>query len=276
MHATDFEYAGQYLSDFGLTIGTLDGGGEKENLSAGSEIEFVKVARRNGAKHGLAGTKYGSCIQATIDIIKDPCRYENLEISDDDFRDLMRWLNRRQFLPFQAYDADEPVPLHDSCWFNASFNVERLTFGDRLYGLRLKMETDAPFGFGQKLTFKKVLSSGQSMTVYDMSDTIEFFCPDVAVKVLGDKDSAQIESDLTGTVTTFKHLYNGETIEMHGDTMIIESSFSPVNRPTMLTDDFNYSFVAIGNEYDNRVNNLTVNFPCEITVSYSPVIKSIV
>lgn len=275
MRFIDFEYDKYHLSDFGFIVCDFNYPNGAATSNEGAELKLKTVPRRYGRSHSKVGSSYDNCLTASFDICKNPDVYDvsEREISDDEYRDIVRWLNRNKFIPFRAIDD---TCQSESCWFKASFNTAQIRIAETLYGVHLTMETDAPFGFGQQLTFKKVLGSGQSITVYDMSDDIGFFCPYVSVKVLGNKDGAQIESDLTGTVTTFKHLYENETIEMNGNTMIVESTFAPVNRPTSLTDDFNYDFVAIGNEYDNRVNNLTVNFSCEITISYSPIIKNII
>lgn len=278
--ATDFEYAGQLLSGFGFTVGTIGDSGGETTVSAGSHITFNKVPRRNGARHGLAGTKYEECIKSTFDICKDSCGTDDPAITDDEFRDLMRWLNRRSFLPFQAYGDDED---RQSCWFNASFNVERVVFGDRLVCLRLTMETDAPYGFGQKITFKQTLAAYESILVHDFSDDVGSLRPDISITVLDDCSDAIVYNHMTKDPQYWKdemrfdHVYKDETIEIHGDTQIVESfiQVEPAGyRPA--AERFNYEFLEIGNTLFDRSNEIFVSFPCKISISYAPIIKSVV
>lgn len=279
MWAEDFEYAGELLSGFGFIIGELGGSGDEDTVSAGSEITFNKVPRRYGAKNGLAGTKYSECITATFSIVKDPCKTDDFEISDDECRNLMRWLNRREFLPFQAYgDAGE----RESCWFNASFNAERVTFDDKVVSMKLTMETDAPYGFGQKITLKKALAANESILVHDFSDEVGNLRPDVTIVVLANHDDAIVYNHMTDDPQLwsggmrFDRVFQNETIEIHGDTQIVESfiQVEPAEY-TPAAERFNYKFLEIGNTFYDRNNEIFVSFPCEITISYTPIIKSV-
>ena len=124
MYALDFEYDGQYLSDYGFIICTLGGSSDFDTVSAGSEITFNTVPKHRGKISGLAGTVYEENISTTFDICKNPDTYEDLHISKDEYRGLMRWLNRHEFIKFRLLDSvsDET----DVCYYNASFNVEKV------------------------------------------------------------------------------------------------------------------------------------------------------
>ena len=106
MYAIDFEYDGQYLSDYGFIICDFNSSYGIAEASAGSVITFNKIQRDNGRKYGLSSTQYSECVSATFDICKNDDIWERdqLEITNDEYRDLMRWLNRREFLSFQLVD----------------------------------------------------------------------------------------------------------------------------------------------------------------------------
>lgn len=269
MYATDFEYDGKFLSDFGFIVCRFDGGYGLDTISSGSEITFNKVARNQGKVHSLTSAKYSECIQATFQICKNPCIHKNKSITSDEHREVMRWLNRKEFLTFQPFSDIEYDA--DSIFFNASFNVNKITIGGKHYGYEIIMETDKPFGYGNLRSFKwNITSSTQVNNLKDCSDEIGFIYPNVKIvcKAAGDLIIRNANEDCNMTV---KNCKNNEIVTVNGDTQIIASSLSDHD----IAADFNFDFLKIGNRYDNRDNKITVSLPCEITISYYPIIKDI-
>lgn len=99
MRAIDFEYDNQYLSDYGFIICDFNFSSGANEVDAGSTITFNKISRHSGKRYGLSSTQYDECITTSFDICKNPDIYdpEDMEISNDEYRDIMRWLNRREF-----------------------------------------------------------------------------------------------------------------------------------------------------------------------------------
>ena len=119
----DFEYDGIYLSDFNCTVCSLNGGSDEETISEGSEITFNLTPVAMGARHVLTGARYENCITATFDICKIPlCQdgkiSEDYYFSYEEERELMRWLNRKEMLPFRLVSDH-----YEGVYFNGSFNV---------------------------------------------------------------------------------------------------------------------------------------------------------
>ncbi len=273
MFAVDFEYDGQYLSDFGFMICSFESSSGSEVVSAGSTITFNTVPRHRGKKYSLTGTQYDECIQSKFTIAKKACLGEDMMITKDEYRDLMRWLNRHEFLKFQILDESED--FIEPCYFNASFNVEKRLINGKLYGLDLTLETDKPFGYGEErvMTFK--LEAGDQCTVIDTSDEIGHTYPDLTI-------TCNAKGDLRLTNLTYAKNVDedfmeiteceaGEIIRVYGDTFIIE------NENTLdghnLYDYFNFNFLRIENTYDNRENVITTTLPCTLEIKYRPIIK---
>lgn len=268
MNAVDFEYDGQYLNDFGFIICDFNDTSGTNITSAGSNISFKKVSRYGGNIHSLTSTQYEECIEAVFDICKDPDVYDDLEISNDEFRDLMRWLNRKEFLKFRISDPDLD---YDTCYYNASFNIEKIKVAEKLYGLRLTMETDKPFGYGLEQRMKWDFSEIKPSHVFnDMSDEIGFIYPSIVV-TCKDSGNLEISNDLCNTTTRIKNCTNGEVLTMNAETQIISSSIESHK----ISEDFNYEFFCIGNTYDNRRNTITASLPCTLEIIYTPIIKDI-
>lgn len=270
LYAIDFEYDGQYLSDYGFIICKFESSSGATIADAGSKITFEKVARNKGKQFSLVNTKYEECVTTSFDICKNPDIYDDYDdrlISNDEYRDLMRWLNRREYLKFQVFDEDDNI--RDTCYYNVSFNVEKIKIADRLFGLRLTLESDKPFGYGQEqsvtwefsdVTVSKILS--------DMSDEIGYVYPDMRIYCNADGDLS-IYNELENCTMTIKNCQIGEIITVKGKEQIITSSYASHD----IVNDFNFEFFKIGNTIDNRNNRISVSALCTVTITYSPIIK---
>lgn len=270
MQAIDFEYDGQYLSDYGFIICDFNFAGGANEFIAGSVITFNKVSRNQGKKYSLTSTQYDECITTSFDICKNPDLYggDDMEILEEEYTAIMRWLNRREFLSFCVIsDKDYEQNI---CYYQASFNVSKIKIRERLFGIRLTMETDKPFGYGQEQSITWTFSQANtSKVLFDMSAEIGSIFPTVVITCNGN-GTLSIYNESEGCTTVIKNCKNGEVITLYGDTQIIESSLASHD----IYDDFNYNFFRIGNTISNRENKITVSLPCNMTIKYSPIIKN--
>ena len=272
MYAIDFEYDNQYVSDYGFIVCNFNASSGANTVDAGSKITFNKIAKRNGKENSLIEMKYGECLQCQFDICKNPdiYDYKDRKITTDEFRDLMRWLNRPEFHRFQIIDDSEK--FREPCYFNASFNIEKIFVADELYGLRLTMETDKPFGYGETQTVTKdIIQSDSKFKIYDISDEIGETYVDVGIVCKSDSDISITNEDIADNTMTITNCKNGELIHIDGSNLIITSSDNKHD----ICSDFNYEFLKIRNTYNTRLNNIAVNTPCKITIEYIPIIKNI-
>lgn len=271
MYALDFEYDGQYLSDYGFIICEFNGSSGVKTAAAGSKITFNTVSRHGGKQNGLIGTQYNECIQAKFHICKNPDLFDDLSISHDEYRDLMRWLNRNEFLKFQILYDFKDDKTREPCCFNASFNIGKITIGDILYGLELSMETDKPFGYGEEQVYAKNISDTQMVyQIMDQSD--EIGTTYVTMKITcNDSGDLSINNATECCNTVIKNCVAGEVIIIDGDTLTIVTS--ELNHK--ICNDFNYDFPRIGNTLTNRANKIMVSLPCQLEIRYRPIIKDI-
>ena len=278
MYAIDFEYDGQYLSDYGFIICDFDGSSSSETVSAGSKITFNTVPMHKGKRYSLTGTQYDECITTTFSIGKKMCKcydYEDMKITNDEYRDLMRWLNRNEFLKFQIFDENENT--RDACFYEASFNVEKILINGLLYGLTLTMTTNKPFGYGEEQVFVFNLNSknNKECILYDISDEIGYTYPDMIIKC--EEDGVLQLTNVTFSTGKDTHLMQikgckvGEVITIDGNTQIISSTYDSHN----IYDDFNFEFFRIGNTFNNRENVIKSSLACTLEIKYTPIIKDI-
>ena len=272
MHMIDFEYDGNFLSDFGFIVCYFDYSSGVNVVNPGSQITFNKVTLRKGRRYNLADTQYDECIAATFDICKNPDIYQGRDaiISVDEYRDMVRWLNRHQFLKFRnAIEYCDDIPEVTTCYYNASFNVEKLEIAGDLVGLRLNMETDSPFGYGEQIVETLKFTSGHlSQSFMDVSDDVGSMYPDMIITCGEAGNLTLVNSMESGTMALYNLTLN-EVITIQGEPHIISSSLSTHN----ICNDFNYRFLKIGNKYNDRVNTITASKPCEVKIIYNPVIK---
>ncbi len=166
---------------------------------------------------------------------------------------------------------DEDDNIRDTCYYNVSFNVEKIKIADRLFGLRLTLESDKPFGYGQEqsvtwefsdITVSKILS--------DMSDEIGCIYPSLKI-ICNDDGDFTIQNLTFETTTTIANCSDGEVITIDGNTQIITTS----DDSHKVYEDFNYEFFKIGNTYNSRKNMISVNMPCVVEITYTPIIKDV-
>ena len=272
MYAIDFEYDGRCLSDYGFMVCDFDYSSGIDVVDAGSQITFDKVPRNRGKSYSLVNSTYDSCITTTFDICKNPDIYnkDDMVITNDEYRDLMRWLNRRTFLEFRMIsDNCDFDKERETCFYNASFNIEKLIVAGDLVGLRLTMESDKPFGYGQAITTKWVFSNTNTPKIIsDLSDEVGYMYPDVTITV-NRNGNLIIYNELMNCTTVINNCSVGEVITMKGQEQIIATTYSSHD----IMDDFNFEFFKLGNTLDERNNKITVSIPCTMVITYAPIIK---
>lgn len=271
MKFIDFEYDGLFLSDFGFIACVFGASSGSVNASTGSKISFTKVSHNRGRHYTVVNAEYNDCLTASFDICKNPDTHDktDMKITNDELRDIMRWLNRRSFHKFRLIPDECEDDDITTCYYNASFNVEKIKVAEDLVGLSLTLETDKPFGYGdivqQTMTF---VSSSNVRTVYDPSDEVGEVYPDLVITVNSSGDLTLTNTTLNRS-TVIKNCTQGEIITIYGSEQILSSSLPSHD----IANDFNYEFFKIANTYDNRINNITCSLPCTIKLTYKPIIK---
>lgn len=267
MYAVDFEYDGQYLSDYGFIICDFNKASGFEIVNAGSKITFNTIARSRGKVQSLTGTKYGECVSAKFSICKNPCLYNDLRITNDEYRDIMRWLNRNEFLKFRLLnEGNDDV---ETCYYEGSFNVEKVMMNGAMYGLNVSMTTNKPFGYGQELAVSwNITDTNKKYTLSDMSDEIGYTYPSMTITIRQDGNFS-IHNDMEDCTMIIKNCKAGEVITVDGETHIMKSSLDSHK----LYDDFNFEFFRIGNTITDRSNKISVSLPCKLELRYNPIIK---
>lgn len=261
MKAYDFEFDGLRLSDKGFVICKFDSSGV-ETIENGSVITFNTVSTMRGVKHELTSVEYADCLTATFQICKNLCLDKNEEISLEDMRDIMRWLNRKGFHKFKLLDNE-----YTGIYFEASFNVKKIEVGGRLCGFELEMFTNRPFAVHEPVTvFINNEIANEIKSVYSKSDDEGYVYPNMEITIAesGDLEIYSVREDRTMVI---RNCVAGEVITVNYP--IISSSLSSHK----IQNDFNWRFFRIASSFKNRLNEINISIPCTIKMTYSPVVK---
>ena len=261
MKAFDFEYDNRKLSDFGFIICTFGSKG-LETVSNGSQITFNTISALGGSKHELISTEYEDCLGTTIQICKNSCAGDVMEISSIEFREMTRWLNRKKFLKFKILDEN-----YIDLFYEAIINVSRIEMDGKLVGLELEIFTNRPFALKEPriINIKNLVENGK----YSLNDTSYeegYIYPHTEI-IISESGDLKIHNAIENRDTYIANCVAGEIITM--DYPVIQSSISSHN----IQNDFNWNFFRVANTFDNSRNDLTISIPCVIKVEYCPVVK---
>lgn len=262
MRCYDFEYSNFRLSDFGMVICKFGSSGI-ETVSNGSTITLNTISTMNGLKHELVSSKYEDCLTATFQVCKNLCGSDKREeITIDELRDIMKWLNRKSFHKLQFID-DEYINVY----FEATFNVSKIEFNGRIYGLELEMITNRPFAIHEPIALQiKNIETNGVKKIYSKSDDEGYIYPEMEIVIDSDGD-LEIHNSLENRTMRIVNCKAGEVIKINYP--MIESSIASHK----INNDFNWNFFRIATTFRDKENVLTISIPCTIKMKYSPVVK---
>lgn len=267
MKAMDFEYDGINLSDFDCVICSFDSP-DIEEVTMGSEITFNTSYVRGNNKFMLNSIAYDSCLETEFCICKNPCDVfteQDMNFSIDEQLQIMRWLNRGEYLKFILIDDE----YRDIYYEGSFYNIEKIELSDYVIGFRLHLTTNSPFAFHNPEVFKfEITTLNNNFSIYDISNHIGYVYAEIEITCKESGDLRIINS-FDDRITEIKNCSYGEKITMKD--MIIESSL--YSHQSTLMNDFNFRFLRISNRFRQRINKLSFSLPCSVILKYTPIMK---
>ena len=256
----DFEYDGVLLSEMGYMLCKFDSK-SSDTVSNGSELKFDNVSTLNGSKYDLVSYEYDGFLTGTLSICKNPCWYDGeANISYDEFRKLMSWLNRKEYHTLRFITEE-----HANVYYQASFNVKRVMVGNQIAGAELEYFTDQPFGNESERILK--YTDVNSTVIHNESDEEGYIYPQVEITVK-QNGNIVITNNFEERTTQINNCTAGEIITM--DYPVITSSVTSHK----IQDDFNWNFFRLCKEFNNGRNQVTWNSNVSsIIIKYSPIVK---
>lgn len=263
MVATDFEYAGEYLKDWGYMICRTDAPGGFESVPSDSQLTFNNVKLFNGKLFELTTAQYEERIEISFHICKFSCRTQVIEeISPNESRAIKRWLNSPTFQKFKLIQPDWA-----DIYMEGSFNVENVELDGKVYFLHLTFISNRPFSLHEPIIHTMHLTPGENYTFLDISDEIGFIYPDIEITCL-QAGELQLTNSNENRTTIIENCQEGEVITFSPE--LLKTTSVPEHK---IQDDFNYVFFRVSNSYETRKNIISSTLPVDIKLTYSPYVK---
>ena len=261
MKAFDFEFDDKCLSDFGMILCNFGSKGV-ETVSNGAVVTFNTAPVLGGSKHELISTTYDSCLETTVQACKSICGGDIIEISATEFRELTRWLCRKNFLKLKMLDED-----HIDLYYEAINNVSKIEIDGKIVGIEIEIFTNRPFALKEpRVVVVNNTEKDGKHSINDTSHEEGHIYPFVEITI-NESGDLKIHNAIEDRSTYIANCVANEVITM--EYPIIKSSVSSHN----IQNDFNWNFFRVANTYDNSRNDLTISIPCTIKIKYSPIVK---
>ena len=244
----DFTYCGKKLSDFSCIIGGVTANTGIEAMDLGNKLNMNPIALPFLKKQKSVYPTYDDMLTATISIIKDPCE-GSLYFTQAEAKAILRWLNQpvyREFVP-EYSDENWMVSTH----YYVTFNVQPLVNGSNVCGFSLEMNSNAPFGYYDKV---EITNNTSSLVVNDTSDEQGYQYPIVELTVTTDGTVVLLNS-ADNRYTLVDNCVAGEVLTFDGEKGIITSS----EEHEKLYSDFNYFYPRIVNSMNDDGSDLRTN-----------------
>lgn len=302
MLVTDFEFAGQKASSWGLMPCSFDSG-DNDTLSNGSKLTFSTAKPANGDIWHYVGSQYSEALTGTLQITKKNCSgvYENHFFTLDEIRAITRWLNRKDGYHRLVLTIDD-MPGYEDIWFNAYINVSVVEEAGRVVGLELEITTDKPYGYFAERTAHLELSgnTNRSGTIYDVSDEIGISYPKFVFNVRTesmehgvqnfaithswyDDNHTLVSKD---TIIRFYDMQDLDDYIWNGDSEHFSFVMDSKNRLLYVNDEaqtpispkyFNFNWLTLVNTAESNVNTYAITSDTsnywDVDVIYTPVAK---
>jgi hypothetical protein len=266
MYAIDFEFDGKRLSDFGCILTTFDGL-RNNAVSSGASIVFSTEKPLGSDRYNIHSSRYDSPFSAEFCICKNPCdemNSDNIVFSPREVSAIQRWLCRNdEYCKFRLLEDG-----YEGIYWNGYFNSQQHMLGSSIVGFDLIFTADSPYAYLDDIKLHYDNAANTSFLVDSKSDKEGYIYPNIILS-LKSSGNFSLTNDRDNKIVRINNCTSGEIITMSGDQLLISSS----NSNHDLSADFNYSFPRIINTYDNTKNIFTTNLACEITISYSPIIR---
>lgn len=262
MKAIDFEYDSLCLSDFGMMLANFDNKGiDTVNLP---EITFNTVSSQGGIKHHLTSAQYDDYATFTLQICKNLCDGSSFEISLQELDDLARWLNRKSFHKFRLIEDD-----YSGISCNASFNISKIQLDGKVIGIELEGVTDSPLMYRDPVTITFDMEPGVAKDIYNKSSEPGHIYPNMIIEVK-EAGNLKLHNAFEDRDMIINNLEAGEVITIEYPMIFTSVSSHKIQK------DFNFYFFRLASSFRSRLNTIDASLSCNISLTYSPLVKVIV
>lgn len=264
MYSCDFFFRGESLSSHGYALCSFDGSASMSTATTDSQKNFSSIAMFGGKYYPILYYTYGNTLTMEMDIYK-PSGDRADNVSPAESAEMKRWLGCPTPQKLTFYDDD-----YKEYHWNGVFNVEEVRAGMTIVGFHLTYQCTAPFGYKNLVTYSGNVEADGAITINDTSDDEGYIYPDITITP-SESGNLVITNGFDDRQTIINNCIAGETITITRFLQITSD-----NKTHEITDDFNYKFLRINNEYSNTTNELKFSLSCSYVISYYPIAKVVV
>lgn len=263
---TDFLFDGKELSSFGYIICSFDSVG-MENTTV-SEIKYNAIKAPFSDTSQKVSVTYDDNLRTTIDICKNTCNSDSMELTTDDIREVTKWLCRKEYKWLQFISDD--IYGMDEIYYEAQINIQKIIWCGICIGLKLDIITNRPYGLTHEIITKLSLQNNSlnTISIHMCSDEEGYIYPDMVI-ALHEQGNLEITNTFDKTTTRITDCKDGEVIHIYGDILQITSS----DEDHIISNCFNYQFPRLCNKFEQSVNTFSFNLKCDIEFRYRGVKK---
>ena len=266
MQDFDFIYDNISLKSLGYRVCEFDSRSSIYTATTDSQRTFENTSMYGGNYFPFILATYNDRLEFTFSICKSSCDpHRKAPFTLADIRALKRWLNRPEPHKFKIICKE-----YADYYFEGSFNVQELFFGNLRVGLELTFVSNRPYGLHEPVLYVSDLTPSQPLFITDLSDEIGSIYPDITL-TCNETGDLTLTNSFDSCETIVKRCTTGETL--HFSPALHLSSSSLAHK---IQEDFNYTFLRISNSMYCRTNTITSTLPCTIRLSYSPAAKVVI
>lgn len=255
MDTTNFIFNGQALSDYGFIICSFENDG---TVTPGS-ISYTTTNTPNNDRKYFSSSKYEDTIVFEFSIAKFDCHSRKSDPVDRyEESAIHKWLVRE----------DGFHPLHfcqegfENIYYNAYINITPVIIAGRTYGYHVTATIDNAYAYDYKNVYEFDIAANAEYILITSSDKAGYIYPKIEITPLESGNLAlDIKEDTNQTYTVFSSVVANDTIKLNCELGIIEN---------YNTDNFNWIFPRLIQDYDDTYNTVTTTLPCHIKLEYIP------
>ena len=257
---TDFVFDKVKLSDFGYVPFLQNS--EDQVVVSELTMNDIKAARSDVSLN--TSYAYGNNYSCTFLLLKDSCKYDvnELDLTHRDISELTKWLCRKQYHWFRMIKDDDD----DEIWYLVQINVRKEMAGERVIGLTITVNANAPYGFSKE---REKEFTGAPYLVRTHSDEEGYIYPDVKITMKA-SGNLTLTNTLENRKTILKNCVAGEVITLRGGE---DQQISSTNSNHDYVTEFNYLFPRLISSYAEYDNLFTANLACDISFVYRDIRK---
>lgn len=248
MFATDFIFDNKRASDFGLMIGSFNGGIE---TASGGEIEFSVIKAPNQDKYDFYGAAISSVLTWNFSLLKNPCtnNTDDMYFTQYEERQLAKWLLKQDGYRYFRFEQEG----YEDIFYRVQINMLPHQICGRTAGFNLTVTSDCGYGYSQEFTHNFTLNKENPISLTTNSDTNSYILPYITLigngsfYISNDSDLSQRYSNTESDDKSTRLQNVTNTITMDSERDIITGISSP--------NDFSWYFLRLV----NGVNNITTD-----------------